>query len=242
MAMVVVLIIASTVYSFFRGEVSAPSVDLIEKTVKEYLTENPEVVIAALQKYQENQQKEQQANVSATVKQHYDALAFDKHSAVMGNPEGDVTVVEFLDYACGYCKRAYPNIVKLIENDKNVRVVIKEFPILSPVSEIAARVAISANMIAPENYGGLHEKLITSRLSSEEEVLKVAEGAGYNKDEIKQKMSSEDVTKAIEENRKLGQLIGVNGTPAFVIGQTLVPGAIDYDVMKGLVEEARKSL
>ncbi len=237
--LVVLLIIGSTIYSFLRPQTPTPTVEVIEETIRNYLQEHPEEIIQALQKHQENEQAQQHVNAQAAVIENYEAIVNDGHSAVLGNPEGDVTVVEFFDYLCGYCKHVFPAVARLIEEDKNVRVVMKEYPILGVQSAIAAKAALAVHMIAPEKYLAFHQKLLEGRVTGEDFVLAAAAELGLDKAAVKAKMDSDEVMKAIEANIALAHKIGVNGTPGFIIGKTLVPGAIEYEVMQSLVGQAR---
>ncbi len=159
-----------------------------------------------------------------------------------GNAEGDITIVEFFDYRCGYCKRVFPAIQELIETDGNIRYVFKEFPILGPDSMVAARAAQAVWFIDPDRYLDFHAALMGARGGlSEDRVLDIAAKAGLDRDAVKKGMDDPRVAEALADNLGLGRVLGVNGTPAFVIGGELVPGAIDLDAMKERVAEARRN-
>ncbi len=240
LAIIVLVILGATLYSFFRPNVGGVSKEIIQETVKEYLLENPEVVVQSLEKYQDMQRNKQSQNAQENIEANYDQIANDPTSPVLGNPDGDITVVEFFDYACGYCKRVLPSVEKLIAEDKNVRVVMKEYPILGVNSATAAKAALAVHMIAPEKYLAIHNKLMEGRITGEDFIFKQVEAVGVDVAKVKEKMESDEVMKAIEGNINLAHSIGANGTPAFIIGKSFVPGAIDYSAMKSLVAQARE--
>ena len=162
----------------------------------------------------------------------------DPRSPVMGNPEGDVTVVEFFDYRCPYCRRVAPDLEALIDGDPDVRVVFKEWPILGRASVLAARAALAAH--AQGLYWGVHTALMTGALEADEDaIVAFAQSLGADGDRLRADMASDAVTEALIANDELARTLGLSGTPAFVIGDTVVPGAIPVDQMRALVAEAR---
>ncbi|MDG2033778.1 MAG: DsbA family protein, partial [Rhodospirillales bacterium] len=165
----------------------------------------------------------------------------DPDSPVAGNPTGDVTVVEFFDYLCNYCKRIIPTIQKLLKQDKNVRYVFKELPILSLDSRLAARAALVVWKNQKEKYLDFHTTLMTSQGSlSEARILRLAKKVGADTTLIKKKMRSNEISAILKRNFDLAQRLGVRGTPGFIIGDKIVPGAIDLTALKSLIAEARK--
>lgn len=213
----------------------------VETIVKEYIEKNPQIIMDSARKYQEAKMAEQQVNASKAVKEKSKELTTDKDSPVAGNPKGDVTVVEFFDYHCGYCKRALPAIEELLKNDKNVKVVFKEYPILSPDSELAAKAGLGVWRLKPEKYFEFHKALMQHTGKYDEAMLvETAKKFGVDGDKLKKEIASDAVQKIIEKDRALGTAIGVRGTPAFVIGDTLLPGAVPYEALKSAVDAARK--
>ena len=171
---------------------------------------------------------------------HKEELFRDPDAPVAGNPKGDVTVVEFFDYNCGYCKRGFPDVAKLLENDTKVRVVFRELPILSQGSEEAARVAIAANMQG--KYWEFHSRMIAHKgQANEASAMKIAEKAGLDMDRIKADMKSEKVDAEIKKVRELAQTLNVNGTPHFIVGNRSIPGAPQdlFDQLKKDIEAVR---
>lgn len=247
MAIATVLILCAVLYGFVKdlknGNIGGSGVDskAVEETVKNYLNEHPEVIIEALQNHQKKQQNDMQKNAETGIKDHYNEIINDGFSGVAGNPNGDVTVVEFFDYACPYCKRMVPTIGKLLAQDKGVRFVFKEFPILSANSAVAAKAALAVNEIAPDKYFAFHNKLMESHFSGKDSILKIAKDLGIDSDAVAKKMDDKAISDMIEKNRTLASQIGVGGTPGFVIGQKLIPGAVGLDQLKAYIDDARKA-
>ena len=208
----------------------------IEKIIHDYIVDHPEVILQSVENYQKQSTEERQ---KVALKEHADRLFNDETTPVAGNPKGDVTVIEFFDYNCGYCKRAWPNLEKLMDNDKNVRVLFKELPILGEASELAARWALAAE--GQGKYLEFHKELLESRGALNEDKLKsIAEDLGLNPVRMKQDAQSDAVTKIIQKNRSLAVALDITGTPAFLVEDTIIPGAISYDQLNLLVKDKRK--
>lgn len=215
----------------------------LEAIIKDYLVNNPEVMIDVQQALEAKQEKIQAERTAAALKDNASEIFRSPTTPTTGNLKGDVTVVEFFDYNCGYCKKAFGDLAKLIERDANVRVVLKELPILSKGSEETARVALAAK--AQGKYWEFHRSMLTaSGTATEASALRVAEKIpGIDMTRLKKDMASEDVKKEIEDTRKLAQKMGVQGTPFFMVGDRLIPGAPEglVDMLAQQVAEIRKS-
>ncbi len=209
----------------------------VKALIGSYLKENPEVVIEAIQAWR-NKQEAAEAAMTREAIQELMAEAKDTSSPVWGNPQGDVTVVEFFDYNCPYCKSVFPGMRKLVREDGNIKVVMKEFPVLGPNSEYAARAALAAQKQG--KYEAFHAQMMSkeSRLSPEG-IIAAAKKVGLDIDQLKKDMESAGVTEELDRNNIWAQRLGVSGTPAFVIGDELIPGAIDGRQMKRYVDKAR---
>jgi len=209
----------------------------VEKVIEEYLVSHPEVVIKAIHVWQQKQQAAEEALRKETIaKLHEDAR--NGGSPVWGNPRGDTTIVEFSDYNCPYCKKSFPRLKGLVSEDGDIRVVMKEFPVLGPGSEYAAKAALAAQRQG--KYETFHEAMMTREgRATREAVDQVARQVGMDLDRMKKDMASRDVSLELEKNRIWAERLGITGTPAFVIGDELVPGAVDAATMKRLVEAAR---
>jgi protein-disulfide isomerase len=210
----------------------------IEKIVRDYLIANPEVIEEALQALQAKREVAEKNRAQAALSEHGDALRGHPMTPVSGNATGDVTVVEFFDYQCGYCKRSLASIVDLLNSDKNVRVVWKELPILGPTSRFAARAAMAAKK--QYKYFDFHVGLMSTRgRLSEGKVMSIAADVGLNVDRLRKDMKDPKIEAYLDETLQLANSLGIRGTPAFVIGNTLVPGAIDESAMKRIIAETR---
>lgn len=213
----------------------------VEQLIEKYLDENPEVVIRAIQKYQQQQEEEQRLRQVHSLSSMRDLLERSDTSPVGGNPDGDVTLVEFFDYRCGYCKRVHSTVIDTVKTDGNVRLVYKEFPILGPESVFAARASLGVFFTSPEKYFTFQDALMTSKGQlSPARVISIAEDLGLTTADVEAAMKDPRVDEEIQRNMQLAQSLGINGTPGFVIGSEIVPGAIDKDTLKELIAQARQ--
>ncbi|RUS59112.1 DsbA family protein [Pseudorhodobacter sp. E13] len=211
--------------------------------VRAYLMENPEVLMEAIAVLEERRNAEAAANDIALLQTNADEIFNDPASWVGGNPDGDITVVEFMDYRCGYCKKAFEEVAELIESDGNIRFVVKEFPILGEQSELASRFAVAVLQVeGAEAYEKAHDALMVMRADVTAESLAAlgAEVGLADTDAVMARMTSPEVTAVIEANRALAQRLDVNGTPTFVIDETLVRGYVPLDGMRQIVDGQRK--
>lgn len=210
--------------------------------IRQYILDHPDVVIESLQAYQARQRAAEQQESQAALVALKDEIENDPSAPVAGNAQGDVTIVEFFDYRCGYCKQVLPSIRKLIETDGNIRYVFKEFPVLGPESVTAARAALAVWNLQPDKYFPFHTALMQVRGGlTEQRILDIAEQLGLDPARVRDGMDDPRVEETLKKNVALAGQIKVNGTPAFVIGGQLVPGAIDLATIKQLVEAARQS-
>lgn len=214
--------------------------DEIGAIVKEYLLQHPEVIRDAMVELDRKQQAAEADARKESVSKYSDTLLNSSRQVVLGNPKGDVTLVEFFDYNCGYCKRAHADMQKLIDEDSNLRVVLKEFPVLGPGSEEAARVAVIVNQIAPEKYKAFHDELLMSRGEvNGARALAVAADVGLDPAAIKAKLSEPEIAATINESYSLAQALGINGTPSYVVQNDVVIGAVGYDALKSKIKSIR---
>lgn len=214
----------------------------IEEVVREFILNNPEVIVEAVHNLQERQKKESHARAQSNLAGKRAELLNDPETPVVGNPNGDVTIVEFFDYRCGYCKRVMPSLQETLKTDKNVRVVLKEFPILGPESVTAAKAALAAWRTDKKKYEALHWALMsTTGGLPESRVLKIAADVGYDAKALKKAMDDPKIEALIHKNYILAEALEINGTPAFVIGNEVVRGATDLASMRQLIAKARGS-
>lgn len=209
--------------------------------VRDYLMENPQVILDAVTALEEQQADQQAAADEALVADNADAIFDDGYSWVGGNPDGDITVVEFLDYRCGYCRRAAEEVEQLIASDGNIRFIVKEFPILGEASVISSRFALAVREVAGDDaYKAAHDALIALNSDISEPVMRrLAESLGVDADAVLAEMDSDEITQVITDTRALAQKLNINGTPTFVMGEELVRGYVPLDAMQQIVAQER---
>ena len=211
-----------------------------EGVVRDYLLKNPAVIREAMQVLQAREEAEKQAAASLAMKQYRSELLQNANSPVGGNPKGDITIVEFFDYNCGYCKRVVPTVAAVLRNDPNVRVVYKEFAILGPQSVVAARAALAAKRQG--KYHEFHVALMSAERADENSVAATARALGLDYAQLVEDMGDPAIEEQLERNYRLATAIGINGTPAFVIGDRLVPGAVDEAAMMEIIATERAKM
>lgn len=213
----------------------------VEKIIREYLVANPEVMIEVQDALEAKQSAAARENQVKIIAENNDSIFNDANDAVYGNPKGDVTVVEFYDYNCGYCKRAMPDMHALIKADPNVRFVLKEFPILGPNSMRTHLVAQAFKRLMPEKYMELHEALMNEpKSSTEESALKIAKSLGADEAKLRELMNSKEVATSFQNAYTVAQALNISGTPSYIIGNELVPGAVGHDVLRQKIAEQRQ--
>ncbi len=205
--------------------------------VRAYLLENPEVIRDAIEALQLREAEAAAAEDLALVAQNKEALFNDGYSWVGGNPDGDITLVEFLDYRCGYCKRAHDEVATLLEADGNIRLVVKEFPILGEQSMVASRFAVATKQVAGgDSYKALHDALMEFNGDITLPALRrMASTFGLDADAIEAHMMSAEVSAEISKTRELAQRLKISGTPTFVLEDEMLRGYLRYDQMEAMV-------
>jgi protein-disulfide isomerase len=214
----------------------------IEKIVRDYLVNHPEVLQEAIAALEKKQAAEEAEKHEVAVKDNAEALFNSPRQVTVGNLQGDVTFVEFFDYNCGYCKKAMADMFDLMKADPKLKVVLKEFPVLGPGSVEAARVAVAVRMQdkTGKKYLDFHQKLLGGRGQADKaRALAAAKEAGLDVARIEKDMASDEVRQSLEESLKLAEKLGLNGTPSYVIGQNIVVGAIGHDGLKEKINSAR---
>jgi protein-disulfide isomerase len=211
--------------------------------IKDYLLSHPEVMQDVMAELEKRQQSADAEKHRAAVAENKTALFSSPHQVVLGNPQGNVTMVEFFDYNCGYCKRAMADMLDLIKADGNLKFVLKEFPVLGEGSVEAARVAVAARMQdgTGKKYIEFHQKLLGGRGAADKmRALAVAKEVGFDMPRLERDMGSDEVKKTIEENMKLAEALGVSGTPSYVVGEEVVVGAVGLDSLREKIGAERK--
>jgi protein-disulfide isomerase len=211
----------------------------IEGIVHDYLTKNPEVMLDALEAAKEKLSKDAHDKAGAALTERRHDIFEDPATPVAGNPKGDVSLVEFFDYRCPYCKQVEPSLEGLLGEDRQLRIVYKEMPVLGPVSVVASRVALASRNQG--KYDAFHKAMMTTKGQIDEAtVFKVAGSVGLDVDRLKREMNAPEIQQAIKANLDLAEALDIRGTPGFVVGEEIVPGAVDLGTLKQLIADARK--
>ncbi|WP_132033590.1 DsbA family protein [Aquabacter spiritensis] len=214
----------------------------IGTVVRDYLMKNPEVLQEVITELEKKQQAQETAGRSQALAEMKDLIFDSPRGVVVGNPKGDVTLVEFFDYNCGYCKHALADLTKLMKEDPNLKVVLKEFPVLGKGSVEAAQVAVAVRMVAPDKYLAFHNALLSGRGQADRtRALAAAKEAGIDPALIQKQASSPELNATLDESMKIAQALGLNGTPSFVVGEEVVIGAVGYEQLKAAVDAQRKT-
>ena len=209
--------------------------------IRAYLLDNPEIIMEAVGVLEAREQAAQAQADLNLVSDNAAELFDDGYSFVGGNPDGDITLVEFLDYRCGFCKRAHGEVAKMLESDGNIRLIVKEFPILGEQSLLASRFAVATKQVAGgDAYKGLTDALMTMNGDvTMRSLRRMASTFGLDADAIEARMDSDEVTMEIQRTRALAQRLQITGTPTFVLQDELLRGFLPYDEMMALVAEKR---
>ncbi|MEO5337278.1 MAG: DsbA family protein [Magnetospirillum sp. WYHS-4] len=213
----------------------------VREIVRKYLMENPEIIIEAVETFKAKQEAEEEERVKKAVVERRSDLENDPDSPEAGNPKGDVTIVEFFDYNCGYCKRVVAMLQDYLKEDPKIRLVFKEYPVLGPASLVAARAAIAASRMEKGKYLAFHTALMSAKGPlTEERIFATAGESGIDVAKLRKAMEDPAVDKAIAKTRALGKELGITGTPTFVIGNAVIPGALPKPVLQDAVASTRK--
>lgn len=221
------------------GPFTALQKNEIRNTMREYLLENPQVVVEALESLQEQQQQSEGRRQQNAVTARADQLFRTRSDPSVGDPKASVTIVEFFDYQCPYCRRMAQQLAKLNAEDPDLRIVYKEYPVFGPASTLAARGAVGA--MRQGKYEEFHLALMGIRgAPSERSIFRVAERIGLDAGRLRADMNSATPQRLFQRNRQLAQELGIRGTPAFVVGDQVIPGAIEIRRLRQLIAEERK--
>jgi len=206
--------------------------------IRQYLLENPEVVRDAMQELERKQQVAEDSARTDSLKAMSSEIFHNKDDLVGGNPKGKVTMVEFFDYNCGYCKRAFPDVMKMIDGDKDLKLVMKEFPILGPGSTYATRAALASRKQG--KYWEYHLAMMAHDGRVDEQVAdQIAEATGLDMKKLKADMETDEVSQVITRNMQLADSLKIQGTPAFIIDEAVIPGAVGFDALQAAVKQVR---
>ncbi len=218
----------------------------VERIVKNYIEKNPDALQGSIEEYVKRRNTVQQAksdtDKAAVIKANSDLLFSSPRQVTLGNPAGDVTLVEFFDYNCGFCKRAANDKLALLKGDPRLKVVLKELPVLGPGSREAAQVAVAVRMQdAGAKYLVFHQAMMASRgPANRTTALKAAGEAGFDVARIERDLDSAEVKATLEETQRLAGQLGINGTPSYVVGQQVVVGAVGLAALGERIKLARR--
>ena len=210
--------------------------------IREYLVHNPDVLREAIEALDKHDKAEAEAERQKVVATQTGPLFSSKYQATIGNPKATATLVEFFDYNCHFCKGALPDVTKLMKDDPNLKLVLKDYPVLGPGSVEAAKVASAArNQLPGDRFWAFHAKLLaTHGPVGKNEALAVARELGLDMDKLTKDMESAEVKTGLDEVMQLADALQINGTPTFVVGQDVVVGAVGYDQLKDKVDSVHK--
>lgn len=211
----------------------------VEQTIRDYLVSHPDVLLDALKAAQQKDDEQAAERSRRVIAERRKELFGNSNDLVRGNPKGDATIVEFFDYRCPYCKQLEPTLDALLQEDGKLRIVYKEFPILGEASVYAARVALAARK--QSKYAEFHGAMMAARGDiTDAVVLKVAASVGLDLDRIKADMGGSDIDRIISSNYGLANALSIEGTPGLILGDAVVPGAVDIDTLRKGIAAARK--
>lgn len=224
--------------AIWAGEITTEQRQAIEGIIHDYLLKNPDVLIEALRNAEDRLNHEADTKATTVLSERASEIFNDPATPVGGNPNGDVNIVEFFDYRCPYCKQVLPALQTLLKEDHELRFVYKEFPVLGPASVVAARAALAAQRQG--KYEAFHTAMMATKGQiTEDTVYKVAGSLGLDIERLKQDMAAPEIDRALKTNLALAEALNIRGTPGFIIGTKIVPGALDIDALKNMIAEAR---
>lgn len=242
-ALLVALGLAAPAAAFDLTSMTGAERDAFRAEVRAYLMENPEVLMEAIGVLEQREAQAQAANDETLLATNAKDIFEDGHSWVGGNVEGDITLVEFVDYRCGYCRKAHDEVAELVKGDGNIRFILKEFPILGEQSVLSSRFAIATLQLeGPEAYKKVHDALIAFRGNVDGESLKrLGQDMGLDAEALMARMDAPEVSDVIAQNHALAQRMQVSGTPTFVVETQMLRGYVPLDSMRQIVADIRKN-
>ncbi|MBL8641232.1 MAG: DsbA family protein [Alphaproteobacteria bacterium] len=209
----------------------------MEDFVRNFILDNPEILMESVNRFRDKEVKKKEEQSISVLKENMNFLSNPQHPRI-GNPNGDITVVEFFDYNCGYCKHALKSVQELTQKDKNVKVVFMEFPILSATSTLASKWALAANMQG--KYWAFHQAVLESNAPKDDDnLIKIAKSVGMDIEKAKKDVAGKEIESYMASVRGFGEKLSVTGTPAFIVGQQIVRGYIEYPAFQTIVDGER---
>ncbi|XVN42788.1 MAG: DsbA family protein [Candidatus Rickettsia vulgarisii] len=224
-----------------KSENQQDEVAKTEKIVKEYLLKNPEVIIQAIEILQHRKRDEMEAKASEYIKNNQAEVSNSSASPIVGNPEGNITIVAFYDYNCSYCKKGDSYIEQLIQSDKNVKVVLKPFPILGDSSFYVSSIALAVYKLEPSKFSNIHNGLMAMSNITKESVEKLLLDNDLDPVVIEEEAGKENIREALTKNGQLARNLKIQGVPAYIINGKLVPGMMDFEQLKNIISNYRRT-
>lgn len=238
-ALACAFLVAVPLHSIDAAEFTPEQRQAIEAVIHDYLMQNPDVLIEVLRAAEDKANRDADAKAALVLKDRRGEVFDDPATPVGGNPQGDVTIVEFFDYRCPYCKQVQPALQALLDQDHKLRFVYKEMPVLGAPSVTAAHAALAARL--QDKYETFHAAMMATKGQITDGVVyQVAGSVGLDIDRLKHDMAAPEIDQALKANLALASALDIHGTPGFIIGEHIVPGAIDLDALKNLIADARK--
>ena len=245
-ALALSLVLSLGALTTVTAEDAAPFTDVqrkaIEAIVKDYLVKNPDVLQDALAEHEKREQETQRLAQAAALKEARETLISSPHGVILGNPDGDITLVEFFDYNCGYCRKAFYDVQALLKADPKLKVVLKDFPVLGNESVEASKISLAAKQqLKGDKMLEFHAKLLESKgRVNGERALTLAKEFGLDIEKLKKDAAGPEVKAALTENMGLGDKLSLSGTPAFIVGEEILPGAVGLEPMKKTIADVRQ--
>jgi protein-disulfide isomerase len=241
---VALVVLAAAVPTFAAAQLFSPDQrGEIEKIIRDYLLRNPEVLQEVIQEMERRQAQADAEKHKEAIKTHAEVLFNSRRQVVLGNPQGDVTMVEFFDYNCGFCRKALADKLELIKSDPKLRLVLKEFPVLGEGSTQAAQVGVAVRMqdkTGGKKYLEFHQKLFASRGQIDKaRAMAVVREIGFDAARAEKDLNSDEVRQSLEEAFKLAEALGINGTPTYVLNGQVVVGAVGVEKLREAINTAR---
>src|SRR5215472_4640974 len=221
------------------AEIPSEQRQAIESIIHDYLLNNPDVLIEALRSAEDKVNREADAKATKVLSDRASEVFDNPATPVGGNPHGDATIVEFFDYRCPYCKQVLPSLQTLLKEDHKLRFVYKEMPVLGPQSVTAAHAALAAQRQG--KYEAFHNAMMATKGQiTDETVYRVAGSVGLDVDQLKRDMNAPEIGQALKANLALAEALNIRGTPGFIVGNHIVPGAVELDSLRNMIADARK--
>lgn len=220
---------------------SVDNVKDTEEVIAKWIEANPQAIINSVQNMQKKMMEEQTKNAQKNIGQKQNELFNDENSPQYAPQGYDVSIVEFYDYACGYCKKAQSTVDELLKSDTKLRVIYRDFPILGEASFEMAKVSIAVNLIAPNSFRKFHDALMKTNDKGKKAAINAAKSAGIDIKKVEDalKNDKDKIEKILQDNLSLGSSVGISGTPGFIIGEELIPGAVDVNTFKEKINALR---